>query len=251
MSITLDEGGEWTNNDLIIENSNATIFFFGPASGYIDAVNSNQTSVICKAFDPELSCNGLIMDIPPYYVIDGTIKKQRAFLECIDYGCTNITARSENGADDLAVTAVLCDCIQGGNGESGNSCIGVLNIVCDGNKATFDGETCQGLVQCCGLLEQETRNALCSDVDDNDDGLSDWEVAGVTIGVFFGLLLIASLICYCQNQRTLRDQFKRATATNPYTQSLTDDNDEKKGNGVVNEQAASGGYGATSDMDAL
>ena len=95
MSITLDEDGVWAANNLIIEDSNASLSFFGEVSGTIDAKNPGNNpnmmvSIICKAYSPESSCNGLVLDVPEYVEVDGQ-KKQRAFLECIDYGCTNIT----------------------------------------------------------------------------------------------------------------------------------------------------------------
>ena len=252
MSITLDEGGVWDNNRLVIQDSNASLSFFGHVSGVIDARHSAAMSIICKAYDPSSSCNGLVLEPPEYMDVNGT-KKYLAFLECIDYGCTNITTKSKNGADDLAVVAILCDCKLGGNGETGNSCIGVINIECDGGDARFDGEVCSGYTECCGMLEPETKAAICKDDVSGSSGLSDGEVAGITIGVLFGVMLFASLVCYCRNQKTLRDQFNKAKARDPYTQKLSVQEEEKdasKGNGIPVD-SKSGGYGATSDMDAL
>ena len=156
--------------------------------------------MICKSYHPQQSCDGLILDVPDFEYVNGTeVKRQRAFLECIDYGCTNITVISDNGIDDLAVTAVLCDCgPYGANGESGDSCIGVINIQCeDGDReATFDGETCSGNTECCGMIEQKTHAAVCDDVN-GSSGLTNGEVVGVMIGVIFAVLLITSLACYC------------------------------------------------------
>ena len=216
MSISLDEGGFWDRNRLVIKDSNASLSFFGYVSGVIDAHDSAAMSIICKSYDPSLSCNGLVLEPPEYMNVNGT-KKQKAFLECIDYGCTNITTKSKNGADDLAVVAILCDCVLGGNGETGDSCIGVINIECEGGNARFDGDVCSGYTGCYGLLEPETRAAVCKDDVSHNSGMSDGEIAGIIIGVLFGLMLFASLVCYCQNQRKLRDQFNRANTPNPYT----------------------------------
>eukprot|EP01084_Bolivina_argentea_P139560 245506_1 len=249
VDITVDVDGVWERNKLLIENSiNATIRFYGHASGYIDAKQSKILSIICKSYYPEYSCLGLVLDIPEYIIVEN-IKKQRAFLECIDYGCSNITTISENGVDDIAITAISCDCsTYGGNGESGNSCIGVLNIGCGTEKAIFNGVTCDGSNECCANIKSETTNGLCSSIDDSN-GMSDWEVIGVFIGCLFGLLLLGSLWCYCSNQQTIKDHIKKTQDTNPYTQAIIEEEDEQKGNAIIStKQATSAGYGATKDV---
>merc|ERR1719420_1394033 len=93
----------------------------------------------------------------------------------------------------------------------------------------FDGVECSGFTECCGDIAAETMAAVCSSVSEQS-GLSDWEVAGVVIGVLIACLLLASLACYCSNQQALRDQFKRAQATNPYTQSIVQEEaDDRNG----------------------
>ena len=254
MSITLNENGVWIHNDVLIENAKASLTFNGRTSGYVYAKSSPFLNVICKSYDPSQSCDGLILDVPPYELVNGTdIKKSFAFLECMDYGCTNITVLAENGIDDIAVTAVHCDCgPHGANGESGDSCIGLMNIKCDNGEATFDGETCDGVAECCGMIEQETHAAVCS-ATDASSGLSNGEVVGVLIGVIFAILLVTSLACYCSNQQSIRYQIERTEKSNPYTQPIAKDNkvtlESAAGSRTKTVNATQSGYGAISDNE--
>lgn len=255
VSIALGENGVWERNDLWAESANATLSLFGRSSGYIDGKSSEHLNVICKSSDPQQSCDGLILDVPPFEALNGSeVTRHRAFLECFDYGCTNMTVIGEHGIDDIAVTAFECDCgPHGANGESGASCIGVMNIQCGGGEATFDGETCSGYTGCCGMIEQETHAAVCHAVS-GSSGLSNGEVVGVMMGLIIAVLLITSLACYCSNQQAIRQQFKRTQRANPYTRSIVDDGKVKlqssKGSRAKATAKAHGGYGAVSDDEA-
>ena len=216
---------------------------------------SEHFNIICKSYDPSLSCDGLMLEVPPFEYVNGTnVMKQKAFLECIDYGCTNITTIAGNGIDDIAVTAVLCDCgAHGANGESGDSCIGVINIQCDDGTATFDGETCNGYTDCCGMIEQETYAAVCS-AQDGSPGMSNGAIVGVLAGVIILVLLIVSLGCYYSNQQSMRFQTEQLNKSNPITQSILEEKEVKlqsaAGSRTKTVNTKQGGYGAVSDDDA-
>ena len=179
-------------------------------------------SIICQSDNPMVSCDGLAIAAPPY-----TTKQPIISLECVGYGCTNIAVISEHGADDLSVTVTQCDCDEyGANGDSGNSCIGLINFECRDGEAVFDGIECEGYAECCGSVVNQTIDGRCGEKR-GSKRLSNEEIEYIVFGVFFGVLLMLSLCCYCSNKY---EKMKNA-----------------KGRNINFDEKVSGRYGAVKD----
>ena len=130
----------------------------------------------------------------------------------------------------MTVNAVDCDCEEDKHEEN---CIGVINLRCGDHEAIFDGVVCEGSIQCCGSILNDTSDGHCRYEDGTKAIIGAAEIAAIIFGIVFGLVIGALIYyCYCSKQKLV------VQSKNIQTPMV--ENDGGYGTGLTAEQVKKG-----------
>ena len=193
-SVSITSSDQTEINNLQINSFNADniyLEFNGKVNNsFINGSNSSNYIISCgdTASIKDTKCNNLSISVRGR---NEKLNKTYSSLTCYKYGCQYLNLYTMNGADDLNISGINCDCKE----DITTACIKQWDIYCNkSNKKSifYSAKNCTG--PCCENVVDRLHIDKCKWNDDNNSKITHDDIIYMISACFAVILCVAGLI---------------------------------------------------------